>query len=88
MVKPAVVTQNVTVQIHFQQRGRGDLVKHLAVTIDQKMVRLVRDTHRHVRVDRVGPVEVIANVIERGEIAAGLPLGLGHVASGRHLYGG
>ena len=37
---------------------------------------------------RVGPAEIIANVIQSGEVASRLPFGVGHVASGSHLHGG
>ncbi len=78
---------DVAVQVHLDQRGRGDFVEHLAVAVDQEGVGLAGDAGGHVGVDKVGPAEVIADMIQRREVAAGLPFGLRHLGLG-HLQGG
>ena len=78
-VELAVLGVDVAVDVHLHQAGGGDLLEQVAVIVDQEALGLARDAHRHVGVDRVGPAEEIGDAVEGGEVAARLPLGLGHV---------
>ncbi len=78
VIEPAALAVDLAVHIHLHEARRGDLVEHLAIIVDQEGVGLIGDAGGHVGVDQVGPAEMVHHVIQRGELAAGLPLGVGH----------
>ena len=93
MVNPAAFTfppaeaalflDDVSVHIDLHQIGRTHLVEIHAVLIDQEMMLGSRQAGAEMGVDEVRPAMVRHQPIERGQIAANLPLGRGHAGDRR-----
>jgi hypothetical protein len=88
IVEFAVRAEQIAVHVHLDQARGRDFVEHLAVAVDQESFTLTGDPRRQVRVDQIGPAQVMHDTIERREIAAGPPFGVGRFFVGRLQRGG
>lgn len=68
-----LVQQDAAVDVHLDQVGRGDLVEHQAVGIDQEVRLGAGNPGRDMRIDVVGHAHFDSQVVGRGEIHAHCP---------------
>jgi len=71
--------QQITVEVDLDQAGRGDLIEHQSVRIDQEVMFRSRHAGGDVGVDEVVPAIERHQAIGGGEIDALRPFRLGHV---------
>lgn len=76
---PISATDDIAVHIHPEERVGGDFVEHVTIVIDKEMVRFTWNTRRHVRIDQIGPAQVIHDMIHSGQFAACFPLSVIHI---------
>ena len=65
---------HVAVHVDLHQVGRAHLVEQHAVLVDQEMVVGPGQARADMRVDEVGPAMMRDQPIQRGKVAADLPL--------------
>jgi hypothetical protein len=69
------VEHDVSVEVDLQQAGRGDLVVHHAVGVDEEVPFLAGHARRDVVIDKVIHAVVVDEAIAGGEIDARFPFG-------------
>src|SRR4051812_14356403 len=72
----------VAVEIDLDEVGGGHLVKEQPEAVEQKVAGLVRHARRNVRVDQIGPAEMLDQTVTCRELDALFPLGGSDVGFG------
>ena len=75
--RKGAVVQLVALHVHLHQAGCGDLVKHQAVGVDQKLVVLTRHRFRQLGADvgehQIAPAVKRHQAVTRGQVQPQLP---------------
>ena len=78
-----MLLDDVAVDIDLHQIGGPHVLEVDPVFVDQEMMVRPREAGAEVGVDEVGPAMIRHEAIQRGEVAADLPLGFGNAGDRR-----